>query len=232
MEQVTRSPVVIKGTLDGLFFRLDDQCAFTDVLADLEQKLAEEQGQLLDGPDTSVRIQLGQRQIVREEERALRASFAKRPNLIITHISSEAGHYRLDHDPFKLLKKASGRVRAGQVLETDSSLLLFGDVNPGGIVRAAGHIYIFGSLRGTVHAGCSGQGSAIIVAAAMMPTQLRIATAFSRPPDEGKRHVGSMEFAYINGKHIAIEPVVHLHRVRPELVQETVTAVKLNDQFA
>lgn len=44
-------------------------------------------------------------------------------------------------------------VRSGQVLETEGDLLLIGDVNPGGMVKAGGNIFILGSLRGIAHAG-------------------------------------------------------------------------------
>src|SRR5699024_12438240 len=54
------------------------------------------------------------------------------------------------------LKSISQIVRSGQVLDIEGDLLLIGDVNPGGEVRATGDIYILGKLHGIAHAGTKG----------------------------------------------------------------------------
>jgi septum site-determining protein MinC len=77
-------------------------------------------------------------------------------------------------------------VRSGQRIEHEGHLVIAGDVNPGGEVLAAGDILIFGSLRGLAHAGCYGDETARIVAMALRPPQLRIATKIARSPDAEK----------------------------------------------
>src|SRR5690625_1214744 len=74
-------------------------------------------------------------------------------------------------------------VRSGQVLETVGDILLIGDVNPGGKVVSTGNVYIMGNLRGIAHAGVNGDRNAVIAAAYMKPSQLRIADYISRAPD-------------------------------------------------
>lgn len=221
MERVKGSRVSIKGTKDGLVFRLDDQVDFAEILEELEYKLADKQAQLLSGPDVSVRIQLDDRQISAHEEHRLRELLSTRPNFHISGIESNRNHYRSDYDPLSAMENVSGTVRSGQVLETDGSLLLLGDVNPGGTVSAGGHIFILGALRGTAHAGCLGNESVIIAASQMCPTQLRIAGIISRSPDDGGQRVGFMEFAYLSGQQIAIEQMNRLYRIRPELQAKT-----------
>ena len=44
-------------------------------------------------------------------------------------------------------------ISSGQVFEVPGDLLLIGDVNPDGTVRAGGNIYIMGQLKGIAHAG-------------------------------------------------------------------------------
>lgn len=221
MERVKGNRVAIKGTKDGLVLRLDDQAEFTEVIEELADKLADKQAQLLNGPDISVRIQLNDRQISAEEENDLRDLLRARPNLIISGFESNQYHYRSDYDPLSSMENVSGTVRSGQVLETDGNLLLLGDVNPGGTVRAGGHIFILGALRGTAHAGLQANKEAIIAASKMCPTQLSIASSISRSPDEGEQRVSYMEFAYLAGEHIAIEQMNRLYRVRPEFQART-----------
>ena len=50
-----------------------------------------------------------------------------------------------------------GTLRSGQMLESDSSLIILGDVNPGGKVIAKGNVIILGALKGNVYAGAGGR---------------------------------------------------------------------------
>jgi septum site-determining protein MinC len=65
-------------------------------------------------------------------------------------------------------------------------VVVIGDVNAGAEVIAGGDIVIWGRLRGTVHAGATGDDQAIVCALNLAPTQLRIGKHIARPP-EGKR---------------------------------------------
>jgi septum site-determining protein MinC len=77
-----------------------------------------------------------------------------------------------------------GMVRSGDHLESKGSLLILGDVNPGGRVTARGHVMVWGRLRGIAHAGCLGDSSMRIVALQLCPLQLRIANVVARGPEE------------------------------------------------
>ena len=67
-----------------------------------------------------------------------------------------------------------GTLRSGQVVESESSVVIIGDVNPGGKVVSGGNIIILGSLKGIAYAGFSGNRQAFVVALEMKPTQIRI----------------------------------------------------------
>lgn len=82
------------------------------------------------------------------------------------------------------LRIHQGTLRAGDHLESEGSLLVLGDVNPGARVSASGHVLVWGTLRGVAHAGCQGERSARITALQLRPLQLRIADAVARGPDE------------------------------------------------
>jgi septum site-determining protein MinC len=79
-------------------------------------------------------------------------------------------------------------LRSGQSIHHPGHVIVIGDVNPGAEIVAGGHILVWGRLRGTVHAGASGDEQAIVCALDMSPTQLRIAGHITRSPEEHRRN--------------------------------------------
>jgi septum site-determining protein MinC len=77
-----------------------------------------------------------------------------------------------------------GTLRSGDYLQSDRSILIYGDVNPGATVSSSGNILIWGRLRGVAHAGADGSTQARIIALQLRPLQLRIADAVARGPDD------------------------------------------------
>lgn len=102
-----------------------------------------------------------------------------------------------------LLVKRS--LRSGQTVTFDGDVIIKGDVNPGAIVTSTGDIIVLGALRGVAHAGASGDTKATVVAFHLEPTQLRIAGAISRAPDEKQHGPSGPEVARVQGDGIHIE---------------------------
>ncbi|MBW4448551.1 MAG: septum site-determining protein MinC [Spirirestis rafaelensis WJT71-NPBG6] len=75
-------------------------------------------------------------------------------------------------------------VRSGLEIRHPGSVIILGDLNPGGIVVADGDILVWGRLRGIAHAGAGGNRECLIMAVQMEPTQLRIADAVARAPEK------------------------------------------------
>jgi septum site-determining protein MinC len=75
-------------------------------------------------------------------------------------------------------------IRSGVEVRHSGTVILFGDLNPGGIVVADGDILVWGRLRGIAHAGAGGNRECLIMALQMEPTQLRIADAVARAPEK------------------------------------------------
>ncbi|HIV03023.1 MAG TPA: septum site-determining protein MinC [Candidatus Aphodoplasma excrementigallinarum] len=98
-----------------------------------------------------------------------------------------------------------GTLRSGQCLKSLGNLVVVGDVNPGAELIAAGNIVVMGILRGIVHAGCNGDRDAIVAAACMAPTQIRIADIITRPPDEEVGTEWRPEIAYVHEGNIYID---------------------------
>ena len=97
-------------------------------------------------------------------------------------------------------------LRGGQEVETEGSVIVFGNVNPGAQITAGGSVDIRGTCRGVVHAGAAGDSTAFIIADHLMPTQMRIANYVARSPDEPEDS-GKAERAYVKDGQIVIEPI-------------------------
>lgn len=213
-----KSHITIKGIKEGLVFLLDDDCEFDELLEELGTKLTKH-AQQFTGPIIHVFVKLGARRLEEEDQERLRAVLRQQGNLLVQSIESESPAEEPASNEGPTLHTLSAIVRSGQTLEFDGHLLLLGDVNPGGIVRCTGDIYILGALRGTAHAGSAGNGEAIIAASSMTPTQLRIADVISRPPDEWTSAEPWMEYAFLKDGTMAIDKLSSLGRQRKEVMQ-------------
>lgn len=87
-------------------------------------------------------------------------------------------------------------VRSGIEVRHPGTVVVLGDLNPGGIIIAAGDIFIWGRAKGITHAGANGNRQARILALTMKPTQLRIADMVARAPKSAPQDF-TPEIAYI-----------------------------------
>ncbi|MEH2386844.1 MAG: septum site-determining protein MinC [Nostoc sp.] len=102
-------------------------------------------------------------------------------------------------------------VRSGVEIRHPGTVILLGDLNPGGIVIADGDIIIWGRLRGIAHAGAGGNSECLIMALQMEPTQLRIADAVARAPEKLPMQF-SPEVAHITPQGIRIARASDFYR--------------------
>lgn len=96
-------------------------------------------------------------------------------------------------------------IRSGQSLSYPGSIVLIGDVHPGGEVIAQGNVIVWGTLSGIVHAGCAGDKKAFIIALQLVPTQLRIAQYIGCAPDQAPKLPRKAEIAFLQNKRIVVE---------------------------
>ncbi|WP_347834002.1 septum site-determining protein MinC [Gracilibacillus sp. JCM 18860] len=212
--------ITIKGTRDGLTLFMNDQCAFDDLLQELENIISTKH-LVEDEQSIRIKIKLGNRYLDDQQEEKLRELIDKQNTFIIEQIESdvilkETALQWKEETEIELHNKI---VRSGQILKVTGDLLLVGDVNPGGKVMASGNIFIVGGhLRGIAHAGVHGNDKAVIAASYMAPSQLRIADIISRPPDQEKDGV-HMECGFIDstGKQIIMDRINVLAKNRFDL---------------
>ena len=74
-----------------------------------------------------------------------------------------------------------GTLKRKQVLESETSIVIIGDVEEGATVVSKGNIVIIGTLFGCAQAGASGRKDAFIAALHMEPEKLRIGDRKVKP---------------------------------------------------
>ncbi|MFZ5908567.1 MAG: septum site-determining protein MinC [Chloroflexota bacterium] len=86
-------------------------------------------------------------------------------------------------------------LRSGTRIEFPGHVIVFGDVNPGAEIIAEGNVFVWGRVRGMIHAGSKGDAQAVIGALDLSPTQLRIAdqvSALLKPQENPRPELASL----------------------------------------
>ena len=210
--------VTIKGTKDGLILRLDDKCAYSNLLAELREKVAEDG---LEGL-AEVQVHIGNRYCNEEDLKEIMNTIHNSPNLRVSKIQSDV--VTMEECNRRIVENQSetfiGIVRSGQVIQAEGDLVVIGDVNPNGRVVAGGSIYVLGRLKGIAHAGANGNSQAVIAASWLEATHLMIADKIELMTDELTvlSEQPEMECAYLHSNgYIVIDRLQELRVLRPEL---------------
>ena len=157
------------------------------------------------------------REISDNEEDELLEIIRENSNMEVTYVLSNGEESPKMKAVFNSLKGEGkvkfykGILRSGNLLEYDGSIIIFGDVNPGGIVKAGDSVIVLGYLNGTVYAGTESGKNAFIGALHMNPIQIKIGDYIARNPNpqmENNKKIkkdSGFEIAYVNGENIFIE---------------------------
>jgi septum site-determining protein MinC len=221
----TTDRVRLRGTREGIDIYLPAHLNTEELIGQVEEEITGSREFLR---DSTVRVTLGDRTPDRHE--LTRLLDILRVSGIATHAISVA---RPDHqktlrewgidaisvDPATRTARGSEQphdertalyikrtLRSGSAIHSDGDVVILGDVNPGAEVTAVGDIIIWGVLRGTVHAGLTGDATVRICALRLQPTQLRIGAIVARPPDGKQRDAVGPQSAYIQDAMIVVEP--------------------------
>lgn len=186
--------VVIKGNKYGIVVQMDKNISFEQLKTDLVEKF-KSASKFFDKANMAVSFE--GRRLSSEEEREVLGIIAENSQLNIVCV--------IDNDEMKekIFKKAvedkleelsahtgqfyKGTLRSGQLLESESSIIILGDINPGGKVVAKGNVVVLGSLKGTIYAGANGNEDAFVVALEMAPIQIRIGDTIARCNETGTK---------------------------------------------
>ena len=211
---MSEEKIKIKGENAGLSLTFPAAMPFSEIMEELGKKLDSGAGFFLRG--TLVRVP--RERFSQEELQKLQELF-RGHGLICRQAKPEPAPLPSPEVPAALAKRedqaspelrqmlvVEKTLRGGQAIETEGSVIVFGNVNPGAQITAGGSVDVRGTCRGVIHAGAAGDVTAFIIADHLLPTQIRIANYIARSPDEPEDS-GKAERAYIKDGQIVIEPI-------------------------
>ena len=126
------------------------------------------------------------------------------------------GAYQEAHSP-QTGQFYKGTLRSGQQIESETSIIVLGDVNPGAKVIAKGNIVVLGALKGIAYAGADGDDRCFVAALEMDPVQIKIGDHIGRSADKketakgfrrkAKSEASVPQIATVYEQQILIEPI-------------------------
>lgn len=215
--------VVLKGDREGLLLVVNSEKPFSEILRLLRGKLETSREFFAKAPTPIVIRYRGARELTFGENKQVfdllheygliyNNSFFEQPKEI-GQAQEKAGRYLPEVPlnapvdsvvcPTLILHRT---VRGGQLIKYNGTVIVFGDVNPSAHIMAENDIFVAGSTRGILHAGCLGDRKATVVAANFGGGQIRIADLIVRAPDDTVE-AGSFEVAKIQDNQIIIDNV-------------------------
>ncbi|MGL4800569.1 MAG: septum site-determining protein MinC [Cellulosilyticaceae bacterium] len=213
--------VVFKGSLDGITVIIDEGAPFEEVLKDFEIKL-ENSKKFFEGVRVNMRFK--GRALSKEQQEELMALLKKQNIINVSFVHAfEQNDTAKKADAMEwvmeeLLKPNVslthfhyGMVRSGQHLSYKGSVVVLGDVNPGGEVTADGNVIIVGTLNGKVHAGKDqAVKTPFVLAINMHPLQISIGDVVAQSPEGeivSRKKNQLPQIAYVSNNHIYVEEI-------------------------
>lgn len=209
--------VIVKSFQNGLNVILDQNVPFETLVIDLENKF-KESGKFFQ--DSRLALSLEGRTLTTEEEKKIIETICNISGLDIVCIVGRDEQFNQMY--LKAIQQTSynsnknnghfyrGTLKNGQVLETETSIVILGDVYPGSSIIATKDIVILGGLYGEAYAGGNGETGHFIVSLDMSPEKLKIGELKYRPEKTSKWSIKPKvqpKIAYIKDKKIVIEPL-------------------------
>ena len=213
------SIVKLRGYKDGLHLIVNPRISLSEIELAIQELFAK-MNQPLTG--TSIQVDMRPPVLNPEDFKHLETHLTETYNLVVNsvNIHEESGEspilaapathsiannlsqgQNIDLDNAQVVRQT---IRSGQTTHClRGSVIIYGDVNPGGEVISVGDIVVLGALRGTAHAGMNGELSSVIVAMELVPLQLQIGSYVNRPP-VGQKPRGYPEIARVGAEDIII----------------------------
>lgn len=188
-----KNTVIIKSFQNGISLHLDDTLPFPELLEEIAMKFKESAAFF---QNAKMALSIEGRSLTEEEERKVVDAISKNSDLCIACLvgkddNTNQNFFRaiqmLDYDDEKDGQFYRGTLKNGQVLETESSIVIIGDVNPGSAIVSTKDIVILGGLYGEAYAGGNGRDGHYIVALEMSPERITIGDFKYKAKEKGAR---------------------------------------------
>ncbi len=211
-----KDTVVIKSFPNGITLQLSAEAEFEEILTELGNKFAQARSFF---KKASVALSIEGRTVTDMEEIRILDTIKKNSDVTIMCI---IGHDEEKNKNFiKALKHMEQRLTGGdegqfykgslknkEVLETENSIVILGDVYPGSSIISTKNIIILGGLYGEAYAGGNGNNEAYVVALEMEPERLKIGDfkyKNSKQKKWGIRPKVQPKIAYVKNDKIVLE---------------------------
>lgn len=212
-----KNSVVIKSFPSGIVLHLDPDLPFDQLLADVGEKFRESSSFF---KDAKMALSLKGRVLSDFEEQQILDAITQNSELRILCLTGEDDE--TNQTFVKALRQADftgesadgngqfyrGTLRNGQVLETESSIVVLGDVYPGSAIISARDIIVLGGLFGEAYAGGNGSSAHYVVALEMSPEKLKIGDFKYHAKEKSKWGIKPKvqpKIAYVKNKKIVMD---------------------------
>jgi septum site-determining protein MinC len=221
--------VVIKSNKYGIHLVLDKDADFNTILQDTVSKFKNTEKFF---KSAKLGISFEGRKLTSQQESEIIDAITSNSSIQIIcvvdnnpeheeYIREQIEHYQMVNEQPEIdnggIQFYHGTLRSGQLLESDTGVVVLGDVNPGATISTQGSIVVLGTVKGNVYAGIDGDDKAFIFALDMDPIQIRIGSIIAKSPDKTFENVRrkrkskvtttNPQIAYAKGEMICIEPI-------------------------
>ena len=222
--KLNSQPVVIKSSKNGINLVLDDKMPYEELLEEIKKKFIDS-GNFF--KNAHIAISFEGRTLSQEEQFEIIRTIQECSTLtvicILDHdelmdevMQRRIGAYQEEHSP-QTGQFYKGTLRSGQQIESQTSLIVLGDVNPGAKVIAKGNIVVLGALTGIAYAGADGDDRCFVAVLEMDPVQIKIGDHIGRCADKKESSKGIRrkakteatvpQIATVYEQQILIEPI-------------------------
>ena len=158
-----KNSVIIKSFPNGIVLHLNPELDFDELLFQIAMKFKESSGCF---KDAKMALSIKGRKLTDEEENQVLEAISENSDITVICIVSR--DEETDRQFVKAIAQTGedslggegqfykGTLRNGQVLETEASIVILGDVYPGSAIISARDIIVLGGLYGEAYAGGNG----------------------------------------------------------------------------
>lgn len=215
-----KNAVIIKSFPNGLSIFLDSEIAFSQLIEEIALKFRESSNFF---KDASMVISFEGRELSELEERQIIDTISANSRLNIVCIMGKDPE--TDKTYVRALQRLSfhqesmenagqfykGTLKDGQILETENSIIVLGDVYPGACIISSKDIVVLGGLYGQAYAGGNGEEGHFVVALEMSPEKLKIGDfKYKTSEKQSKWSIKPKilpKIAYVKDARVLIEPI-------------------------
>ena len=179
-----KNSVIIKSFPNGIVLHLDPDIPFDELISDIADKFRESSSFF---KDAKMALSIKGRSLTEGQEKEILDAISMNSKLRIICLVGEDD--ATNQSFVKALQQTDfsgefsngsegqfyrGTLKNGQILETESSIVILGDVYPGSAIISARDIIVLGGLFGEAYAGGNGNEGHYVAALEMSPEKLKI----------------------------------------------------------